>query len=283
LLLADGREAYLLQACERHWAARAVRKVRAATGACLIRSDWDWLARGLEGQGGDRFDFASALGRPRPDQQTSQDRCLRAQSQLEHHIGQIDGAFFRRLLRSQSESLLPSRARGAGLDRSELVTGASIVVRLSDDPADLPVFWCAFGTPAASVYVPVSIAGELPAGLVDPEGRGCELWRKLLLWQGSSRRDARLLATLRAGLAGLQARLDLATREFALEAAVLHRRGEEHDLTRLATSFMQHNLERFEEMEASVRGPVAPSPARSHPPRSPDPDGGRASLQFSDR
>src|ERR1700722_14776483 len=41
LLLADGREAYLLSACSTYWAVQEVREVRAQSDICQLRQDWD--------------------------------------------------------------------------------------------------------------------------------------------------------------------------------------------------------------------------------------------------
>jgi hypothetical protein len=64
-------------------------------------------------------------------------------------------------------------------------------------------------------------------------------------------------------LGRLQARFEQDAEEFAAEGAALRRRGEEAELHRQATLFMQHCLERFEEVWA---GPGRPRPAGAETP-----------------
>src|SRR6185295_8582137 len=46
-LLADASEAFLLASCGGHWAEQEVRQVRAVSGVCHLRQDWDRVSRGL--------------------------------------------------------------------------------------------------------------------------------------------------------------------------------------------------------------------------------------------
>lgn len=46
LLVVDGREAAVVEASGSHWAVQEVREVRAVTGMCQIRQDWDRISRG---------------------------------------------------------------------------------------------------------------------------------------------------------------------------------------------------------------------------------------------
>ena len=57
----------------------------------------------------------------------------------------------------------------------------------------------------------------------------------------------------------VQARFDQETDEFLAEARALKRRGTLEELQRLATLFMQHNLEEFEKVTAGLEeaGPAA--------------------------
>ena len=63
-------------------------------------------------------------------------------------------------------------------------------------------------------------------------------------------RDPQQKATLREALAALQARFDLQTQEVLAEAALLKKQGDGDSLQRLLGSFMQANVECFEEFWA---------------------------------
>src|SRR5438094_170150 len=47
LLITDAREGYLLAAAGSHWAVQEMQSVRAVTGICHLRQDWDRVSRGL--------------------------------------------------------------------------------------------------------------------------------------------------------------------------------------------------------------------------------------------
>jgi secernin len=262
LLVADPRDAFLIQMCGPYAAVRTIRTATAVTAAGLIRQDWDYLSPELpslaisegwtlplDSEAG-KFDYTQVVVHHRPNHQANRVRCARAQSDLDAHHGAFDQELFRRLLRAMSESLVPSRGTGAELDPSERVTRVSVVLRLGEG---LPLFWCAFGAPAVSAYFPVPACTALPDALIAADGRGCLLWRRLLGWQASARRDARLLAALRAGFAGLQTGFDWRARDFLTEAGALRRRREDNELAHLAGRFLDRELSLFAEMEEGLR------------------------------
>jgi hypothetical protein len=260
-LVSDCREACVLEAAGRHWVLAEVRSVRAVNGACLLRQDWDRISRGLSDLAishgwwpadGRKLDFAGALGEPGADQAGDLRRWGQATLWLEQHSGHLEAAFLRELLREQGDLLAPG-------DDGELQTAASLLVRLGPRPGDLPVSWYAFASPSGSVFFPVSVAADPPAAFTGEDGAGSPLWRTLSEWQAESRRDPRFAAALHAGLAGLQERLDEHLHEFLPEANELHHGGNVEQLRRLAGSFLQHCLERFEELAVSLH----PRPAAS--------------------
>ena len=255
-LVADSRAAYVVEAAGRHWALAEVQAVRAATGTCLLRQDWDRISRGISDfaidhgwwpQDGCKLDFAGALGEPGPEHPNDLLRWGRATMRLEQHSGHLDAAFLRELLRDQAALLAPED------DTREVQTAASLLVRLGSHEQELPVCWYAFATPSASVYFPMFVAADVPIAFADEAGRGSRVWRTLRGWQEEARRDPRLRSALQSGLAGLQERLDDNLREFLPDANDLHRRGDADGLRRLAGSFMQHCLERFEELAAALQ------------------------------
>jgi dipeptidase len=246
LLLADAQEAFVLEAAGQHWALGHVGSVRAVASTCMLRQDWDRISRGLSDlaiargwwpQDGCKLDFAGALGRPGQDRARALRRWGQATLTLEHHSGQVDLALLRWLLRDLAEVVAPHEGPPGPEE-----TAASLIVRLGPAADDLPVAWYAPGSPAVSVYLPVFPVGELPASYGGP------LWLALAALLEEGRANPELRAALHSALAGLQEQLDEHLHDFVGEARHLHRRGAAHELGRLAGSFMQHGVERLEEL-----------------------------------
>jgi secernin len=260
LLIADAGEAYVLEAAGSHWALAQIGRVRAVSAVCMIRQDWDRLSRGLSDlaisrgwwpEDGCKLDFARAVGRVGPDHAESLRRWGQATMTLEQHSGEIDVALVRRVLREQAEQFAP--LDGPPVERQ---TAASFVVRLGPEPGELPVAWCAFGSPALSVYLPAFPCAELP------EAFGGRVARELTRLADEARTQPRLRSSLHSALADLQERLDEHLHDFLGEARSLHRRGQADELRRLAGSFMLHAAARADELLGSLcAGPGQPTVA----------------------
>jgi secernin len=258
-LVADGREAYVLEACGPHWALQQVGRVRAVSAVCQLRQDWDRISRGLADaaiargwwpENGSKLDFAAAVGREGPDRAGCMRRWGKATLELEQHSGQVDESMVRRLLDALAEAGRPGAP----------ATASSLVVRLGEGAGEVPLAWCSFGPPGAGVFFPVPLAAELPGALRDEGGAGCPLWQRVARLHADARRDPRLRGGLRSALAGLQQHFDQTAREFTAEASALVGRGAGEELRRLAGSFVQHNLECWESAESGLRprGPSGP-------------------------
>jgi dipeptidase len=252
LLLADGREAYVVEMFGGHWAVQQVGAVRAVSAVCHLRQDWDQLSPGLAdlaiAQGwwpanGSKLDFAGAVAADTTDTAALR-RWGWATLLLEQHQERIDLPLLRRVLSDHDAQA--SWCRHANAPAAPR-TVASLITQCG--PGDtLPVAWCSFGPPCQSVYVPFLLVGELPAP-----------WQAILTQSGGrARRPADQDA-----LASLQKRYERETGEFVAEAAELRRRGEAGQLPRLAELFMQHVLECWENVnqELEARSPRAGSVA----------------------
>jgi len=174
----------------------------------------------------------------------------RATLRLEQESGLLDGGLLREVLCDLAEAACPLDWFG------ERETAASLLVRLGPAPGDLPIVWCAFGSPGVSIYLPVLPVPDLPAALQADQSPGCPLWRLLTRWRQESG-DPQRLPILRAALGELQQRIDEHLNEFLPEAIQLHRRGQHDDLRRLGGSFMQYCVERVEEMDGMLHGRAA--------------------------
>ncbi len=306
-LVADGREAYVVETCGRHWAVQEVGQVRAVSDVCHLRQDWDRISPGLASlaisrgwwnEDGSKLDFAGALAPGAGDDAAALHRWGRATLLLEQSNGQIDAPLLRRLLGDHYDSSvrhdLPHEAPGprgqrltgrgdrgrtgpreeslcrhGGEEPGAVWTAASLIAQLGRDPEHPPLAWWAFGPPCAGVYFPVVFEGELPRAFSADAGNpgGMSVWQRVASLHDRWNRDAWQAAVGRKVLADLQGRFDRATREYLAEAVVLRRQGDAVALHRLAGSFLEHNLERFEETwREIVEGPGArPRPVYSAP------------------
>jgi secernin len=263
-LVADGREAYVVETAGEHWAVQEVGAVRAVSEACLLRQDWDRISRGLAdlavGKGwwacdGSKLDFAGVVA-PGANRAAALRRWGQATLHLEQHSGRLDLDRVRRILSGHSESVVDAAPPNAfamerslcryPLDADGPATAASLVAELRE-PDGPALAWCAPGPPGLGVYFPVFLDGELPPAFgAAPGESGCVLWRRLMRL-AADRGDGERLAATREALAALQARFDHDAREVLAEAAGLKRAADAVGLRLLLGSFMQACVERFEE------------------------------------
>jgi secernin len=261
-LVADAREAYLVETAGSSWAWLECRDLRAVSDISLIRQDWQRLAPGLaehtiaEGwwpDDGSKLDFGCINDEPLGSASALR-RWGRASLLLEQQHGHIDLAFLRRLLSDHYEGTKfevdpleptdgPRSICRHMMPGEDTGTTASFLATL---PAadDVAVAWCAFGPPCLSVYLPIFLDGELPEiyHAMDP---AVVPWHPQT-WMERLMPQPHRWEMWRQALANLQARFDQETEEFLSEAAQLKRRGENSALQRQCTLFMQNHQEQLE-------------------------------------
>ncbi len=263
-LVADGGEAFVVETAGSHWAVQAIGAVRAVSEVCLLRQDWDRISRGLSDvaisknwwpHDGSKLNFAEVVAPDSGDHAAALRRWGRATLLLEQQNGSINAAFLRALLCGRADVADESETANAitmerslcryPLDADGLATTASFFVEAKtvERPA---LAWCAFGPPGLSVYFPVFLDTDLPPAFQETPDGGCVLWRRLMQL-ASNRGDAEHRATIREELAELQVRFDHQAKETLTEATTLKQQGDANGLQRLLWSFMQANVERFDE------------------------------------
>jgi hypothetical protein len=267
-LIADAREAFAVEAAGNHWVYQEVREFRSLTDVCTIRQDWDRISPGLAqraiqerwwAEDGSKLDFAGAVAPTSPADAPALRRWGRATRLLGEQRGHIDASFLRRLLTGAAD--LDDESPPAAEPHN-----AALVAQLHSDPERLLLAWCGLGSPLA-VCFPIFLDGDLPPGFCPPrEGAA----RQSLT--DTDDRLARHLAThpqqivaARESFDRLQARFDHEADEFAMEGARLRSGGEMVELQRQATLFLEHCLERYQEVASglmAVRGPARASLAR---------------------
>ena len=245
-LVADGREAFVIEAAGNHWAMLECTRSRAVTDVALIRQDWHRLSPGLAEWAieqslwtdeGSKMDFLGAVGFGTPAQTLARRRWGRASIALAQQEGAIDGEFLRRMLGEHFETnrlLLP--------DPEGTTLAASLVAGLAHNAE--PMAWCAFGPPQVSLFFPIVLAGELPLefGAGHPEIPSVEQ----RVQQLAELCDTEMLAKREAALTRLQERFDRDADAFLSQAASLRRQGNTSPVRHLATAMMQQHVRAFE-------------------------------------
>jgi hypothetical protein len=227
-LIADGREAKIVEAAGRHWATAEVHQVRAVSDVAMIRQDWQRLAPGLAelaihsgwwSESSSKLDFAGSLNVPQRTQAWALKRWGRATLLLEQQNGHIDHEVLRRLLAEHyGATVSPQAPLYFGRKPVRLTTFLAV---LSPSPEAVPLAWCALGPPQKAVYFPILLDGDLPEIFEIENGLGLAPL-------------APLAAT--ESVESLQARWDQALENFAAHAV---RQKDDHtQLQRQATQFM---------------------------------------------
>ncbi|MFQ5514227.1 MAG: C69 family dipeptidase [Myxococcota bacterium] len=179
-LIADPHEAWTLQTSARAWAARREHGIVTLSNHPSIGEDWDELGpvtiaraveRGWWRDPSRRFNFETAYRSTRLVPRAFSDgRLRRSRELLRRRAGRLEERDFFGLLRDHGgECPLPD---GKQKDEERYYTlcahndvqqetAASLVVAL-----DRRVRWLALGAPCCSVYLPLYLEGEPPAGLL---------------------------------------------------------------------------------------------------------------------
>jgi secernin len=262
-LLADPAEAFLVETAGDYWVSQQALEVRAVSNLSTIHQDWDRIARGLAAKAfdqgwwpadGSKVNFADAFAACPIGQGSALRRWGRATCLLEHHNGRIDAALLRRLLCDHYEGThfevdplaslqgpVPLCQHGA----AGHATAASFVAQLGPAPDRLPLAWCAFGPPCLSLYLPVVLTGDLPRAYTQGGSGGpvFGLAARMDRLAAHLRQDPGEWEVLRGRFAALQTRLDQEAREFVAEGSARRQRGEDAELARLTTLFLEHVAE----------------------------------------
>jgi hypothetical protein len=223
LLLADGREAFLLATAGSGWALQEVLQVRAAGGCCHLYQDWNRIAPGLADQAihhgwwpddGSKLDFEGALGVP-----TDPDKVRRwglATRLLEEHNGILETATLRGFLDG-----LPT----------ECEEPLTLLTEIRPDEGALA--WLGFGRAPVRLYLPMLVGAGLSGDVARLRAR---------LHEAGSDDD------VVNRLAALQDHIDHETPEFLADAHRLTQTGRGDEVPRLSSLFMRHLLERCDDV-----------------------------------
>lgn len=177
-LIADGREAYVLETVGRSWAYQQVRDQRALSNAYSIGADYDGISADLAHES--RFDFAARFTNLDRDAQSfGRGRCERGTALLARNASKHEALSMMRILRDHGEegeqpdwtpehtlrrSICMHAAEGAR--RSQ--TTASMVAEWT--PSGLMLWFTASAAPCLSIFKPMRF-GPLPVTESAPTDR----------------------------------------------------------------------------------------------------------------
>lgn len=247
-LLADPREAFVLEVAGRYWALSQCIHTRAVADVGLIRQDWKRLSPGLAEQAiqngwwhddGVKLDFGGVLGGVHDGHAWSLKRWSKGTLALAQREGKLDVDALRQMLADQFDSCVRQHALAPTASRRL----ASAVVRLDADAT--PLFWFAPGSMETPLYFPLVVGADAPVAYSGPT-----------VWDESAASPALIKR--------LQRQFDQDVDEFLGEAQQLHKQGEASALLRLAQAMMLRHIEQW---EAGEQRRFNPAKAASRPVR----------------
>jgi len=184
-MIADSREAWVLETAGRHWLARRVTRGTAAiSNEPSIRAKWDIVSPDLvdyairkgwwPGDKRESFDFARAYINEQIPLQLTHIRAMRVRELLEEEEGHITLRWMKRIARDHYETtFLKGPYFDAALPDFQTIdmyvsparftwgnTASSSIAILAGSPDELPVFWWCAAPPGNSCYVPFFVHGS---------------------------------------------------------------------------------------------------------------------------
>ncbi|MCX8182961.1 MAG: C69 family dipeptidase [Crenarchaeota archaeon] len=183
-IIADPREAWVLETAGKYWVAEKVKNVRSISNALTIKNKWDLASKNIVEHAVEKgwckddkdFDFSkcysdwfySHFARGR-------ERHAYTQGCLERNIGEIDVYLVKKIMRSHmlAEEFTPAKGSmrdicmHAGILTRPSQTASSYIGQLFEK---VPIHWfTATSTPCISVYKPVFIEAGLPSFKLTPD------------------------------------------------------------------------------------------------------------------
>jgi secernin len=263
-IIADPKEAYVLETAGRQWAVRKVKTQTGISNVLSIATDWDAIspgadaaARELGWDGAGRLSFADAFTEADRFSGSGFKRRTRSCAVLDRTEGNVDAASMMALLRDHADGdsdknafvtdITPGHGicmhaeGGEGLSN----TAASLVAELCDDGSRLPIYWTGMYSPCLGIFLPTFIEGELPKALSygDAEQSDYSVWwlfRRLA--KAVLKAPERRVADVRAEWAPLQAALFKTAYSVARDGRVMLERGRAEDANKMLTEYMIENL-----------------------------------------
>jgi secernin len=271
-LIADPREAYVIETAGHHWAVQRVEQTVGISNVYALHTDWERLSPDAETYAREQgwwspeqgwLDFAAAYSREGWGMQGTgcgARRRSRSCSVLAQEAGRIDASTMMSLLSDHSDGLRPEEpfrtdtpVEGGicvhySLQEGEEKggnTAASLVADLCADGSRLPVYWCSFYSPCLGVFLPVFMEGTLPPALSVGEATPAPespWWQFHRLSRFVRAEPERRLAPVRQEWAEFQQELLASAYPLAREGRRLLDNGQTDAASELLTDYMKTNV-----------------------------------------
>ncbi len=266
-LIADPREAFVLECAGRHWALQRVTGTRAISNAYSIGSRFDRLSRDAKDfarergwwKGQEPFDFASAFSEPvKHWAARGRQRAARACALLGRKAGGVVPADLMAVLRDHGDgrprtgALFPDAIcahASAGPIRRAAQTTMSLVAALD---RHLPLIWATGGSaPCTALFRPFFIEAGMPAEEPAPTAKAdpaCLWWRQERLHRAVMRDHANRLAVYGPARDALESALSAEIeklRDLVADRSAAERRRLLADVTRAAWDVAEDALARW--------------------------------------
>ena len=276
-LLADAEEAWILETSNRHWAARRAR-LDSCSNQYSLGDDWEIASRDFEsfarGRGWwrnhGRVNIATAYRNRHVPASISEQRYQRSQQLLELGRGRHDVASFTRMLRDHGagDSVWSPSGVAEQDFHSTLCahsgpiawTTASLVAPLPPENVRPWPVWVSFGTPCTGIFLPVYVAGVIPAVLArggehdDPDSAW---WAFEHLDSAAAKDGAHATPLLRAGWAEVEQQIEAERIRVEAEARAEIANGQPQRAAEILTEFMDRSvtavIERSRELLVQLR------------------------------
>jgi secernin len=182
-IVADGREAYVLETSGRHWVSKCVTSSTAIGNLVTIEDDWDACSDGIETYARKKHWWWGPPGRKLNFRAAFEDGSVRERTEARYRAGReflasnpcVQVPLMMRHLRDHFEGGTIQVPERLGEQRPRTVcihpgqfasaTAASMVVELSPRPSGSPVAWCSMSPPCTSPFLPIAVDANLPAVL----------------------------------------------------------------------------------------------------------------------
>ena len=231
-ILADAKEAWVLETAGRRWAARRVENYAAISNCYSIRDDFDEASADIEAYARQMrliapntpFDFTRAYSRTVLRQQRAVPRYRRLNALLKKLESMLNPKTVTEILRDHFENDLLAPRYGAGDAVFPSICMHALTEKDSKTAGSLIVTWRAglgvvcrhcFSNPCVSVYIPVYLTGRLPACF----SLGGAKYSPDSLWWVMERLNCAVEADSSRFFADVRARMDALESAFSAKAA----------------------------------------------------------------
>ena len=267
-IVADPREAYIIETAGHEWAVKTVDRALGISNVHSIDTNWVRLSPSAEQTAiengwwkadSGRFDFRKAyLDVEKARTGSGTNRRARSCTFLGDREGGVDLRTMMRLVSDHSDGTNPHEPHRATMPSDGSVcmhhtantkgnTAATLIAHLCGDGSRLPVYWCSLYSPCLGVFLPTFSEGRLPKVLSVGDQRPSEdspwwLFRNL---EKRTRRglefDSETVEAIRAEWAPVQDDLIKSAYEIASQASDLIQGGESAKASELVTGYMDAN------------------------------------------